>query len=325
MTTEIFTELKGASRNTWKFFRWILLLILAGYFCLGFYQIKTEEQGVLTILGKATKKRVLPGLHYTLPWPFAKIYKVPVQKAHRFVIDDFYQGTKAESRASKFKQLTGGLDSYCLSGDNNAIEIQLFVQYRIYNPFDYLFANADQGLLLRDIICNEIIHLLASRPVDLVLTTGKNEIKDLLQLNAQKKLDDNQTGLRIDRIDIYDIRPPASVQAAFDDVINARIDMKKLISRAQSYRTEEVSRAEADADRIIKEAQSYQNQVVANAAGRSERFREQLRPYRKYPEITARRLYLEFARECLNQITNLYLLDTARGEAPAHIRIFSGQ
>ena len=325
MTTEIYSELKGAYRTTWKFFRWILLLLLLGYLCLGFYQIKTEELGVLTFLGKVVDKRVRPGLHYTVPWPFSKVYKVPVKKAHRFVMDDFYQNSGTDSRAGKFKDLTGGLESYCLSGDNNAIEIQLFVQYRISNPFDYLFANADQTSLLRDIICREIIRLLATRPVDLILTAGKTEIKDLLQLNAQKKLDENRTGLRIVRVDIDDVRPPVSVQAAFDDVINARIDMQRLISGAQSYRNEEVARAEADADGIIKKAHSYRNQVTADATGRSERFLEQLRPYRSYPEITARRFYLEFMRECLTRLNNIYLLDTGRGEPPAHIRVFSGR
>ena len=147
---------------------------------------------------------------------------------------------------------------------------------------------------------------------------------NLLQINAQKKLDQNRTGLTIHQVDIKDIRPPVSVQAYFDDVINAQIDREKMKSRAESYANEEIARARAEGDRTKKEATAYRDKVIQAANGESERFLKLLSEYRKVPEITRKRLYLEFVRNCLSRIKNTYLVDRKGDTTPANLRIFPG-
>ncbi|HDL64783.1 MAG TPA: FtsH protease activity modulator HflK [Proteobacteria bacterium] len=317
------SELKIAVKRTRRFIKWIVLAIVILYLSLGFYTIRTNEQGVLELMGSVVDKRVLPGLHYTFPWPFSRVYKVTVKKDESFTVADFYQDSRADSRASIFYNLTG-LESYALSGDNNAVEIKVIVQYRISDPFDYLFGAAQKTTLLRDIICREIIHLLAVQPVNIILTSGKDAIKNQLQMNAQKKLDQNKTGLTIHRVDIKDIRPPSSVQLYFDDVINAQIDKEKMKSRAESYANEEVARARGEGDRKIKESSSYRDKAIQSSRGESVRFEKILSEYSKVPQITRKRLYLEFARECLSQLKNTYLIDRKDGVNPANLHLLPG-
>ncbi|MEA1927730.1 MAG: FtsH protease activity modulator HflK [Candidatus Auribacterota bacterium] len=316
-------ELKNAVKHTRRFMKWIVLAVIVFYLSLGFYTIKTNELGVLELLGSVADKRVLPGLHYTFPWPFSRVYKVPVKKQESFAVADFFQDSLPNSRASIFYNLTG-LESYALSGDNNAVEIKVIVQYRISDPFNYLFGATQKQGLLRDIICREIISLLAVRPVNIILTSGKDAIKNQLQINAQKKLDENKTGLSIHRVDIEDIRPPSSVQEYFDDVINAQIDKEKMKSRAESYANEEIARARGEADRKIQEASSYRDKAIQSAKGESARFKKILSEYRKVPQITRKRLYLEFARECLSRLKNTYLIDNRNGITPAKLHLLPG-
>jgi len=326
MSSRIKQELIDTIRGSRRFIRWllvILLLLIVGiYFRTGFYSIETDQIGILQILGRVVDKRVDPGLHYALPWPLSKVYKVPVKEARSLIIDDFFQEEETGSRSSIFYQLTG-LESYCLSGDNNAVQIKMVIQYVIKDPFYYIFGCSAKEALLRDIVCREIISVLAERPVDNTLTIGKRDIKNLVQQGAQKRLDADRTGLHISSVDIREIQPPSSVQSYFDDVINAQVDKEKMISRAESYYNEEIPAARGESDRVIKKAESYRNQVINAARGESERFEKTLAEYRKAPETTRKRLYLEFVRQTLDQVGKLYLLETAEGEAPARLRLIN--
>lgn len=324
MNTEIQSDLNQAIQKTRRFGFWIFLGIILIYGCFGFYKIETTQLGVLQILGRITNKRVRPGLHYTFPWPFSKVYRVAVKSSKRFVLDDFFQGSDPQSRSSVFYNLTG-LESYCLSGDNNAVEVKIVVQYNISDPYLYIFGATNKEALLRSIVSRELIRLLSDRPVNIILTTGKRKLKALLRETAQSHLDKDSSGLRIASIDIKEVRPPANVQSYFDDVINAQVDKQKMISRAQSYRNEELARARSEADRQIKQAEAYRDKVVKAAQGESRRFLDTLTEYNKAPKITRMRLYVEFARDCLSRITNTYLIENNRGERPARLRIFPGQ
>jgi len=313
-------ELKSSARQARRFVKWVLLALIVIYLATGFFTVRTNELGVLEVMGKVVDRQVLPGLHYTYPPPFSRVYKVPVRKSESLVVDDFFQDPAAGSRSSVFYDLTG-LESYALSGDNNTVEVKVVLHYRSTDPFQALFGVAQKEILLRDIVCREIIHLLAVRPIDLVLTRDREAIGQALQTGIQEKLDHNRTGITVDRVDIQEIRPPVVVQDFFDDVINAQIDRKQMESQAQSYATAEVSRARAEGDRLEREASAYANQVVEAATGESERFLQQLEEYRKVPAITRKRLYLEFARETLGRLKNIYLVDREDETAPARLRI----
>ncbi len=318
--TSIGEELRNSVRQARRFLKWVILALLLVYLADGFHTVGTNELGVRELMGRVVDRQVMPGLHYTYPRPFGRIRKVPVLKSESLVADDFFQDADPGSRAAIFYSLTG-LESYALSGDNNTVEVKVVVHYRNTDPFFALFGVAQKEMLLRDIVCREIIHLLSVRPVDLVLTRGREVIGQALHAGIQERLDRNRTGITVDRVDIREIRPPAVVQNFFDDVINAQIDRKQMESRARSYATAEIARARAEGDRMVREASAYRNRVVEAATGESARFLDLLEEYRKVPEITRKRLYLEFAREVLGGLKNTYLVDREGGAAPARLRI----
>ncbi len=313
-------ELRGSARQALRFLKWLIPVLALFYLGDGFYTIGTNEIGVREFMGRVVDRQVMPGLHYTLPRPFGRIHKVPVMRSESVVIDDFFQDPAPGSRASIFKELTG-LESYALSGDNNTVEIKVIVHYRYTDPFEFLFGATRKEVLMRDIVCREIIHLLAVRPVDLILTRGREMIRGALHQGIQERLDRNRTGITVDRVDIREIRPPVVVQRFFDDVINAQIDRKQMESRAHAFATDEVAQARADADRRVQEAAAYRRRVVEEATGESERFLELLDEYRKVPEITRKRLYLEFARDTLGRLKNTYLIDHREETRPPRPRI----
>ncbi len=314
------SELKSSLRQAGCFTGWTILALILLYFATGFYTIDSNELGVREFMGRVVDRQVMPGLHYTLPRPFSRIHKVQVTKSESIVVDDFFQDPDPRSRAAIFKELTG-LESYALSGDNNTVELKVVVRYRETDPFNSIFGVARKEVLLRDIVCREIIHLLAVRPVDLILTRGREVIGLTLQTGIQEKLNRNRTGITIDGVDIREIRPPTGVQRFFDDVINAQIDRKQMESRAHSFATEEITKARADGDRREQEASAYRSRVIEAATGESERFLELLDEYRKVPEITRQRLYLEFARETLGRLKNTYLIDHREETRPPRPRI----
>ncbi len=313
-------ELRSSARQARRFLKWVIPALAVFYLSDGFYTIGTNEMGVREFMGRVVDRQVMPGLHYTLPRPFSRIHKVPVMKSESIVIDDFFQDPAPGSRAAIFRELTG-LESYALSGDNNTVEIKVIVHYRNTDPFEVLFGATRKEILMRDIVCREIIHLLAVRPVDLILTRGREVIRGALHQGIQERLDRNRTGITVDRIDIREIRPPAVVQRFFDDVINAQIDRKQMESRAHAFATDEVTRARADGDRRVQEAAAYRNRVIEAATGESARFLDLLEEYRKVPRITRKRLYLEFARETLGRLKNTFLIDHRDENRPPRPRI----
>jgi len=216
-----------------------------------------------------------------------------------------------------------GLTPYCISGDNNIVNITCTIQYTISNPVDYLFRIKDNERLLRDIVCNSIIKCLADLEVDEILTYGKREIENTLKRQAQKKLDDLNCGLIISFVELSDVRPPGTVQGAFDDVINAKIDKRKIVSQAQSRRNEQLPQANATATRMIEKAKTYKLERILAAHGEAQRFSKQLEAYQKMKKVTKKRLYFDFIKQIFPEIEKVYIVDREGNQNPAKIKIFS--
>jgi membrane protease subunit HflK len=220
---------------------------------------------------------------------------VPVGKVMRLVVDDFHE----RSEVADFFRLRTGLASYLLSGDNNVVTVSCVLQYTIHDPAKYLFALADSERCLRGLACNTLIHALAARSVDDILTTGKGSIQRYVEVELQKRLDELDSGLVITFVELQEVRPPSRVQEYFNDVINAKIDSDKLVNNAISYRNEQVPRAKADAQRMLREAEAHRQRVAARAQGDARRFLSQLGEYRRAPWTTRRRLHFELLEDIL--------------------------
>jgi membrane protease subunit HflK len=314
--------MKNAILSGKRFAFYILIALILLYLASGIYSIGQTQAGVQQRFGRIINPNVKPGIHYALPWPIDKVDKVSVKIVQRILIDDFSSNFEEYSAPYAFREMTG-LTPYCISGDNNIVNMICAVQYTVSDPVDYLFRIKANERLLRDVISNSIIKCLAGLGVDETLTYGKRRIENTLKTEAQKKLDSLNCGLIISFVELRDVRPPTTVQGAFDDVINAKIDKRKIVSQAQSRRNEQLPQANATATRMIEKAKTYKLQKISAAHGETQRFSKQLEAYQKMKEVTKKRLYFEFIKQIFPEIEKVYIIDKEGGQVPAKIKIFS--
>jgi len=298
-----------------RIFLWgVIGILLVIYTFSGIYAISPNEVGVLQRFGRMIDAYVMPGIHFSFPWPIDRIDKVPVRKIHRIIFDDF---SETSHIARIFLELTE-LDSYCITGNNNVVNLMCVLQFTIERPADYLFHVQDNEQALRHILGSTMIHTLASMPVDEILTYGKRRIEDQIKIHLQKRLDGIETGLSITFVELKEVRPPEVVQSYFDDVINAQIDKKQLVTAAESYRNEQILKARAKANRMLQEADAYRQRIIAEARGETKRFLEQLEQASKDMRTTKKQLYMQFVHETWPQIGSKYVVEPGSAD---HIRL----
>lgn len=305
------------------FLKWMLGIGLVVYFLTGLYSIRQNELGVVIRFGAVVSDRVQPGIHYALPWPVDNIYKVPVKEVKTIVLDDFSSEAAPGSSAAKFHESTG-LETYSITGDNNMVSISLLVKYTVFDPAAYLFNIRNAEELMRSLACSAVIHSLSSLPVDGILTYGKKAIEDEVRRGLQEKLDNLGSGLAVSFIEIKDVHPPSKVQSYFDDVINAKVDKKKLINEAMSRSNKNISSARADAAKKVQEANAYKKQKVDHALGDAGRFLSRLEEYSKAREATRKNLYLDFINALYPKLEQIIVVDNKKGKKLTNVRIHSG-
>ncbi len=311
-------------RHMLRFLRWIAAALAALYLLSGLYSISTNEIGVLLRFGRAVDKRVQPGIHYKFPWPVDRVVKVPVKKVNRILIDDFYTALQAgsgRSTALVFSSLTG-LDSYCVTGDNNLVNVQCVIQYTIIDPFSYMLEMKDPEIMLRSMACSTIIHCLADMHVDDALTRGKQAVAGRIKLGLQDRLDRSGCGVGVSFVEISDIKPPDRVQEYFSDVVKAGIDYSKMINEAESYFNEKIPAAKADAERVLQEARAYKKRVVLEARGETGRF-ERLRTRIARGGGAGRSIiYIETLRDILSRVGRKYIVGSGKDGSPVRLNLY---
>lgn len=302
-------------RRTMIFGSWILAGLAVVFVASGIFSISPSEVGVVLRFGRIIEQSVGPGIHYALPWPVDRVYRVPVRNVMRLSVDDFHENSDSARGILAYT----GLASYLLSGDNNVVTVSCVLQYSIQNPAKYLFALDNSERTLRSLACNTLIHALAVLPVSDILTTGKTNIQRYVEVELQNRLDELDSGLVITFVELQDVRPPAQVQDYFNDVINAKIDCDKLVNNAISYRNENIPRAKAEAERAFRNAEAYRQRVVARAEGDTQRFLSQHMEYRRAPKVTRRRLHFELMEEILPKMRQRCLVGQEQNRPLARV------
>ncbi len=262
----------------------VVLLIWAA---LGVYQVDEQERGVVLRFGKFYDT-VQPGLHWNPP-----------------LIDEVSLLNITKVRSVSFREIM-------LTQDENIVEVKLSVQYVIDDPVNFVLTVRDPERSLQHAAQSALRHVAGGATMDMVLTEGRAQLAVDVQQRLQEYLNLYQTGILVSKVTIDESKPPTQVQAAFDDVIKAREDEERLQNEAQAYANEIVPVARGGAQRQIEEANAYKEQVIANAQGEAERFTRLLTEYRKSPEVTRERLYLEAVQGVLSQ-TNKVMVDVEGG------------
>jgi len=304
-------------KDLWRLMVVVFVILLLIYGASGTYSISRNELGVHFRFGRILSSSIPSGIHYALPWPIDRIEKVPVREVRSLTIQTF---TDDSEDAYLFSRATG-LDSYCITGDNNILNISFVIQYTLDNPAEYLTGTLAPETFLKHSTERVIERTLTALPVDTILTHGKQSIAENIKTEVNRLLAAAHSGMHITFAELVNVSPPSSVQAYFDDVVNAKIDRERLISEAESYRNEHLPRAQGRAHEISELAHAYQNQVISEAEGNTQRFNSQLSAYLKAQNLVHNRLWLSTLQKVLYNTGQTYLIDTQKNAPRANLKI----
>lgn len=254
----------------------ILLVILTLIWAfMGFYKVDEQERAVVLRFGKFLET-VGPGLHWNPPF-----------------VDNVQKENVTKVRSSSHRGLM-------LTVDENIVEVQLSVQYTVSSIKDFLLEVRDPERSIYHATESAMRHVVGSSEMHQVLTEGREQIAIEIQGRLQQYLDAYKTGIQVSRLNVEKTSPPDQVQAAFDDVIKAREDEVRSKNEAEAYRNGIIPEARGFAQRQFEEASAYREQVVARSEGEANRFLKLLAEYKKAPEVTRERLYIETLQDVMS-------------------------
>jgi membrane protease subunit HflK len=274
-------------------FSWMIVVVVLVLLLLVdiTYLVDQQERGVVMRFGRY--ERILqPGLNFVFPSLIDKVVTVNVGQVRSIT-----------HKASMLTQ------------DENIVDVEVAVQWRINDPADFIFNVRDPALTLRQVTESAVRAVIGQSELDYVLTEGRSEIaQEQQQLMQDILADDYKSGILIVTVEMQPAKPPEDVKAAFDDAIKAREDEQRLVNEAEAYRNDILPRARGGAARVREEANGYKASVIAKSEGDAARFDQLLTEYELAPEITRKRLYLESMESVLSS-TNKVLLDAEGGNS----------
>ena len=269
-------------------------IIIVGFIALillftSWFTIDPEEVGVILRLGKYSHT-VSPGLHFKIPLNIDTVYKVPVERQLKveFGFRTLKAGINTEYSGRDFQD-----ESIMLTGDLNAAEIEWITQFRINDPFKFLFQVRSAETTFRDI--NEAVmrEVVGDRTVNEVLTIGRQEIATTVTQKLQDLCNQYETGIKVEQVVLQDVNPPEAVKPAFNEVNEAQQEREKLINEAHSEYNRIIPKARGEAARTIEVAKGYALERVNQAKGEASRFNDVFMQYSRAPQVTRQRIYLE--------------------------------
>ena len=286
--------------------RLIALIVIAGILLFSaFFQIDTEEAGVVTRFGKYVRT-VDPGLHFKVPF-VEKVYKVPVERQQKL---EFGFRTENPGVNTSYRRDGSTKDeSLMLTGDLNLADVEWVVQYRIDDPYKYLFKVRNPELNMRDLTEAAMRQVVGDRTVNEVLTFGRTEIAATLEELIQEVCTEYSLGVRIDQVVLQDVNPPEAVKAAFNKVNQAQQEKETLINQAKAEYNKVVPKARGEAEETIQKAEGYATERVNKAQGEVARFNALYSEYVKAQEVTQRRIFLETMARVLPRLGNVIVTD----------------
>ena len=288
----------------------ILLIVVILTLSTGFFVVDQTEQAVILRFGKYLKT-VGPGLQFKIPFGVDKSYSVETQTVQTMSFG--YRATTAgntSGSSTKYNYSKYMVESTMLTGDLNIVDIQWIVQYRIDDPYKWLFKLNNPSQTISDLSRSVMNQLVGDLPILSIMTSERTSMEVEAQDKLQAALDSYDMGVKIVTVKLQDIVPPAGdVQDAFEDVNKAIQDMNKYINEGKENYNRIIPAAEGEASKVIQEAQGYASERVNTATGDVARFRSVLEEYEKSPDITARRLYIETMEDVLAAGGNLTVID----------------
>jgi membrane protease subunit HflK len=298
-------------KQWFSWLKWIVPLLLAIWLLSGIYIVGPDEQGVVRRFGRVVRIAE-PGPHYRLPRPIEKVDKPKIQQARRIEI-----GFRTVSPGPPARYRFHTEESLMLTGDEQIIDAQITVQYKIKDAADYLFNVRDlegsQGTI-KDAAEVALRQVVGERPIDDVLITEKLQVEIDVRTLLQEIVDGYESGVRINEVKLQTVQPPQEVASAFSDVVSAKEDKDKLIQEAEGYKEDIIPKARGEARSIILAAEAYREEKIKRAKGDVAKFLSVLAEYEKAKDVTRKRLYLETMEQVLPGIRKIIIdSDTSEG------------
>lgn len=300
----------------------VAVLMIAQGIYASFYKIAPSEVGVILRLGKYSATQT-PGLHFKIPY-IDKLYKVNVEEIRK---EEFGFRSRFPGQQSTFDRNGYDVESLMLTADRNVINVAWIVQYRVGDPYGFLFKVKDVRQAIRDLSESTTRRIVGNMDFDYVLSNRDllaAEVKEELQDELNKLFPKGQPGVAIGTVQFQDINPPDKVKPAFNEVNEADQDMKRLVNEAQAQYNKIIPKARGDAKKIIEEARGYAFTRVNEAKGESQRFLNIMEEYKLAPDVTKKRIYLETMQKVLPNVDSVYIMDEQQNQAPIPLLNLSG-
>ena len=282
-----------------------LLLIGALVLFSAIFTIQPEEVGIVLRFGKY-HRTAEPGLNFKLPAPMERVLKVPVQRQlkQEFGFQTVEAGVKTRYSARDFVD-----ESLMLTGDLNVVVVEWIAQYRVADPYKYLFRVRNVTKTFRDM--NEAVMraVVGDRSVDEVITIGRLEIENQVKVELQELCIQYDTGIQVEQIVLRSVDPPDPVKPSFNEVNQAEQERERAINEARGEYNRVIPKARGEADQVIEQAEGYAIDRVNRAKGDASLFDEVYAAYRRAPEVTRRRIFLETMETIYPAMQRKILLD----------------
>ena len=297
-------------------FKWIVLGAIALWAASGFYQVQTNEQGVVLRFGQYVDTTDA-GLHYHLPYPIETVQKVSMTQERSINLgkSEAYSasnvaGMRGNRDADALRSFT---ESHMLTGDENIVDINLTVVWKIKNAKDYLFNVRSPDETVRVAAQSVLREIVGQSEMQPIITGDRGKVEDETKEELQKLLDEFGSGVEIVRVKLQKADPPKQVVDAFNEVQRAKADLERFKNEAEAYRNEVLPKARGEASKIIQDAEAYSSAVVNKAQGDAERFLSVYNAYKSGKDVTIKRLYLETMENVLAKSNKVIMDPSAKG------------
>ena len=290
----------------------LIIVALIIWLATGFYRVEPDEQGIELLFGKWNQVTTEPGLHYFFPTPFGKTMTPKVESIRKINVG--YRSASELGFSSNSSDRNVLEESLMLTGDQNIVDVNFTVLYKIKDAGKFLFKLRNPETTVKDMSESVMREVVGQRDLEFLLTGGRQEVEQVVRSDLQDILDEYESGILVQSIQLQSVNPPALVIDAFDEVQRARQDKEKLVNEANSYMNKIVPNARGDAAKLVQEATAYKEQVIKQAEGVAQNFIDVYNSYKETKYVTRQRIYLETLTEVLEGPNKIILDSTGEGQ-----------
>ena len=295
----------------WKAGILIALVLLGIWAANGFYRVQPNQEGVPVLLGRFVGTTTNPGLHWNWPAPIGKVYTPDVTAENRIEIGLRTSG-ESSRRGASVRDMPE--ESQMITGDENIVDIDFVVFWRISDAPNYLFNIRNPDETVKMAAESVMRAIIGQTPIQEALTSRREDIEARTLSSLQKLMSEYRAGIQVRQVQLLAVLPPKNVIDAFDEVSRARQDMDRLKNEAEAFRNDIVPRARGEAQQLLQGAEAYRQEVVNRAQGDANRFNSVYQAYRQAKDVTTTRIYLETLESIFSNV-NKVIIDSEVGKA----------